>query len=319
MLSRVAENLYWISRYVERAENVARLLDDSFHLELDAASLSASDGERGPVESVLSILACREEYAKRHPPGEREAVLRFLTFERDHPHSIVTMLARARESARGTQETLSAECWGQINRLYLYLSSSRARKRFAASPAGFYGGIKRACLLFNGLIDVTLPRTEVYHFLQLGRYLERVNQVSRILAVKLHSVKSEGGPVEGPPRVVYWASLLQSCSAYEAFLRHMHGEIHPEGVVRYLLLERDFPRSVRFGVDRCCESLGAISGHGPDLVSSEAERLLGRLNSDLKYLEVEEVFRQGLEPFLTRVQETCLTVGDQIHQAYFLA
>lgn len=318
MLSRVAENLYWIARYVERAENVARLLDDSFHLELDAASLTTAVGERSPVESVLTILACRDEYNRRHPQGDREAVLRFLTFERDHPYSILAMLARARENARGTQETLSAEAWGQINRLYLYLCSSRALRRFAASPSGFFEGIKRACILFNGLIDGSLPRTEIYHFLQLGRYLERVNQTCRILSVKLWVGEEDTAAIDAAPRAVYWASLLQSCSAYESFLRQTHNEVSPEGVVGYLVLDHDFPRSMRFGIDRCCESLRAIAGGDSEHPGSRAERLLGRLDGELRYLDVEEILRQGLDAFLTRVQETCFRVAEQIHQTYFL-
>src|SRR3954451_11075642 len=197
MLSRVAENLYWISRYVERAENVARLLDVGFHLELDASGLSGDVSGQAPIESVLTILACRDAFEEAHGKQlkDREAVLRFLTFDRQNGHSILSMCARARENARGTQETLSGEVWSHVNKLYLYLGSPRAQRRFAASPSRFFDGIKRSCVLFDGLVDGTLPRTEVYHFLQLGRYLERVNQVSRILNVKLHGLR-EGGPVE---------------------------------------------------------------------------------------------------------------------------
>lgn len=316
MLSRVAENLYWIARYIERAENVARLLDDSFHLELDATGLGAGAGATGPVESVLSILACREEFERRRPGGDRDAILRFLTFERDHPASILAMLGRARENARGTQETLSVEAWGQINRLYLYLSSTQAKRRFAAGPSAFYEGIKRACILFNGLVEGTLPRTEVYHFLQLGRYLERVSQMSRILNVKMADLREEG-PIDGPLQVVYWSSLLQSCSAYEAYLRQTQDEVHSEAVVHYLVLDRIFPRSMRFSVDRCCESLRTITGSDGDHVDTEAERLLGRLDSELRYLDVEELFRLGLDPFLRRVQDVCRQVGLEIYQTYF--
>ena len=186
-------------------------------------------------------------------------MLRFLTFDRQHGHSILSMLARARENARGTQETLSGEAWSQVNKLYLYLGSAKARRRFADSPPRFFDGVKRACVLFDGLVDGTLPRTEVYHFLQLGRYLERVNQISRILGVKMHGLR-EGGPVvEHAMRVVHWSSLLRSCSAYEAYLREHHDRIDPEGVVRYLVLDADFPRAIRFCVARCLESLQAIA------------------------------------------------------------
>ena len=319
MLSRVAENLYWISRYVERAENVARLLDVGFHLELDASGLSGDVAGQGPIESVLTILACREafEAAMGSGPKDREVVLRYLTFDRSNPHSILAMLAHARENARGTQETLSGDTWSQVNKLYLYLCSPRAERRFATSPSRFFDGIKRSCVLFDGLVDGTLPRTEVFHFLQLGRYLERVNQVSRILSVKLHALRA-GGPIdEYAMRVVHWSSLLRSCSAYEAYLREHHDRIDPEGVVRYLVLDADFPRAMRFCVSRCVESLRAIAGSDDLDYHSEAERHLGRLDSDLRYIDVEEIFGRGLDTFLSGIQDACNRVGDEIHQAYF--
>ena len=320
MLSRVAENLYWISRYIERAENVARLLDVGFHLELDASGLAGDLSGQGPIESVLSILACREGFTKSagDRPIGREAVLRYLTFDRQNSHSILTMCGRARENARGTQETLSGEAWSQINKLYLYLGSPRAQRRFEASPSRFFDGIKRACILFDGLVDGTLPRTEVFHFLQLGRYLERVNQISRILNVKLHGLRDDGPIDEAPMRIVHWSSLLRSCSAYEAYLREHHDRIDPEGVVRYLVLDPDFPRAMRFCVARCVESLREIAGGDDDEYRSEAERQLGRLDSELRYIDVTEIFGRGLSTFLTSIQDACNRVGDEIHQAYFL-
>ncbi len=226
---------------------------------------------------------------------DREAVLRFLTFDRQNSHSILTMCARARENARGTQETLSGEAWSQVNKLYLYLGSPRAQRRFEASPSRFFDGIKRACILFDGLVDGTLPRTEVFHFLQLGRYLERVNQISRILNVKLHGLRDDGPIAEPPMRIVHWSSLLRSCSAYEAYLREHHDRIDPEGVVRYLVLDADFPRAMRFCVARCVESLREIAGGDEDEYRSEAERQLGRLDSELRYIDVDRDLRPGPE------------------------
>ncbi len=319
MLSRVAENLYWISRYVERVENVARLLDVGFHLELDAAKLADVGDGVGPIESVLTILACREAFEKSHGKAgmDREALLRFLTFDRNHGHSILAMLARARENARCTQDALSGEAWSHVNRFYLSLCSPRAQRRFAASPPRFFDGVKRACILFGGLVDCTLPRTEAFHFLQLGRYLERVNQISRILNIKLHGLRDGVSDVEPPMRIVHWSSLLRSCSAYEAYLREHHDTIDPEGVVRYLVLNSDFPRAMRFCVASCLTSLREIAGADGDGFGTEAERRLGRLDSELRYLDVSEIFARGLPGFLTSIQDDCNRIGDEIHQAYF--
>ncbi|HWE36417.1 MAG TPA: alpha-E domain-containing protein [Isosphaeraceae bacterium] len=311
MLSRVAENLYWIGRYVERAENIARLLDAGFEHELDDAD--GNDAEAGPVESVLAVLACRDAFRRRHGDAGREAVLRFLTFDRRNSHSILAMIARARENARGTQEALSAEAWSQINQLYLYMSGPRARRRFESSPAGFFGGVKRACVLFDGLLDSTLPRTEAYQFLRLGRHLERLNQLGRLLGVRAQASGSAD-----PARPVAWTSILQSCSAYDAYLRQFQDRIDPEGVVHYLVLDADFPRSMRFCVDRCRESLREINGGAGDDYGSEAERQLGRLDSELRYIDVAEILDRGLGRFLAGVLEASHRVGDEIHQEYFL-
>ncbi len=316
MLSRVAENLYWMSRYVERAENVARLLDVGFFLDLD--SVGIEEEGQGPVESILTILSCRSAFAKAHGVGNREEALRFLTFDRQGGHSLLGLISRARENARGTQEELSAEAWSQLNQLYLYLSGPRARKRFAASPSRFFEGIKRACILFDGLIDSTLPRTECFHYLQLGRHLERVNQVSRILDAKCRALRVEEPTSEPAMRSVHWASLLRNCSAYDAYLREYQDRVDGESVVRYLVLDADFPRAVRFCVARCRESLHEIGGGGDDdEYASEAERRLGRLEGELRYIDVREIFDRGLSNFLAGVLDACHRVGDEIHHAYF--
>jgi uncharacterized alpha-E superfamily protein len=347
MLSRVAENLYWMSRYVERAENVARLLDDGFQFELDAGLTEEHNGS-GPIENILGILACRDDFQRLHaavatglPHGnfgpaqalpvarpavtpvldsaDQDAVLRFLTFDTRGCHSILSMIALARENARATQETLSAEAWSQVNRLYLYLSGPRAQRRFQASPFRFYDSIKRACILFDGLVDSTLPRTEVFHFLQLGRYLERVDMISRIINVNLRLPGPDQPASDLPLHSVHWAGLLRSCSAYEAYLREYHDRIDPINVVRSLVLGADFPRAMRFCVARCLESLQEIAGdRDGDSYASEAERLLGRLDSELRYLDPGEIVGKGLYPFLNAVQETCARVGQEIQQAYFL-
>jgi uncharacterized alpha-E superfamily protein len=318
MLSRVAENLYWIGRYIERAENVARLLDVGFDVELDAAG---QGGGTVSVEGTLAVLACRDAfvraYAADRPP--REAILRFLTFDRQHNHSILAMIGRARENARGTQEALSAELWSQLNVLYLRLSSRSARRRFEASPPRFYEGVKRSCVLFAGLIDGTLPRSEAYHFLQLGRGLERANQVSRLLQV--HAGTLEPEPADDLPaggRVLRWTALLRSCAAHEAYLRAHRDRIDPVEVVRFLVLDPHFPRAIRSCVAQCCAAIAGLGrASGGDSALCEAERRLGRLDGELRYLDVADIFGAGLVPFLVNVQESCNRIGEDIHQAYF--
>jgi uncharacterized alpha-E superfamily protein len=318
MLSRVAENLFWMSRYLERAENVARLLDIGLYLELDAGEQPGDVGS-APVEIALHILACREAFRSAHEAPERTAVLEFLTFERGNSQSILSMIARARENARGTQESIGVDAWRQANRLYLYLCSPKARRRFLSSPSSFYTTIKDSCILFDGLIQHTLPRDEVYHFLQLGRFLERAEVMGRILHAKCQT--SKGSDVDGREiglEVVRWAGLLRSCSAYGAYLRSERDRVEALGVIRFLVLDPDFPRAIRFCVARCRESLREIVGGDDDEVASEAERLLGRLESELRYIDVNEIFERGLLPFLDSIQTICRRVAQEIQRTFFL-
>jgi uncharacterized alpha-E superfamily protein len=307
-----------MGRYVERAENIARLLDDGFQFELDAAAPIADSAEQGPIGNVLNILGCREAFNRRPGPHNRDGVLRYLTFDRDDDHSVLAMIARARENARGSQETLSAETWGQINRLYLYLSGPRSEGRFQSSPFRFYDTIKRGCVLFGGLVDSTLPRAEAFHFLQMGRYLERVDAISRVVNVKFQTLPDESTDAGLRLRTIYWTGLLRSCSAYEAYLKRHQDRIQSREVVRYLMLDNDFPRAIRFCVDRCVESLSQLSEGNSDGYGSEAERLLGRLDGELRYMDLDEIFPHSLAPFLIGVQEACNRVGQAIQHAYFL-
>ncbi len=317
MLSRVAENLFWMSRYLERAENVARLLDIGLYLELDSPAPRTDDGS-APIEIALYILACRDAFHGAHPFAERSAILRFLTFDRSNPQSILSMIALARENARGTQESLDVDAWSEVNRLYLYLSGPRSQRRFGASPSGFYAAIKKSCILFDGLVQNTLPRDEVYHFLELGRYLERVGVIGRILHAKCQS-RFEPAPSGDPAmELVRWTGLLRSCSAYGAYLRVERDRVEPAAVIRFLVLNPDFPRAIRFSVARCRRALQEIAGGDDDEYASEAQRLLGRLDSELRYIDVGEILERGLLAFLDGIQTTTTRAADEIQRSYFL-
>jgi uncharacterized alpha-E superfamily protein len=317
MLSRVAENLFWMSRYLERAENVARLLDIGLYLELDAPSVATEDGS-APVDIALDILDSGSTFRATHPAAGRNAALEPLTFDRANPQSILTMIGRARENARGTQESLGVDAWSEVNRLYLYLGGARAQRRFRAGPSAFYATIKQSCILFDGLIQNSLPRDEVYHFLQVGRYLERIAVMDRILHAKCrsHTPGASGG--DPAMELVRWTGLLRSCSAYGAYLRVERDRVDPLGVIRFLILNPDFPRAIRFCVSRCRESLQEIAGGDDEDYSSEAGRLLGRLDGELRYIDVGEIFERGLLAFLERIQTSCRRVGEEIQRSFFL-
>ncbi len=321
MLSRVAANLYWMGRYVERAENVARLLDVAYHLELDARALDGRSLASGsPIESVLAVLACRDAFERVHGKAtrDRQRVIDFLTFNRSQGHSILAMLGRARENARASREALSGDAWNQLNTLYLGLKGRKARPELALSPLRFLERVKRGCILFGGLIESTLPRTEAYHFLQLGRHLERVNQIGRIMQITMPPLPAESPTAVDPMLSVHWSNVLRSCSAFEAYLQEYQDQVDPVSVVGFLILNSRFPRAIRYCVERCGDSLKELgSGETEEAYSSEAERLLGRLESDLKYLDVEEIMGQDLRAYLVGMLSACNRIGEEVHHAYF--
>ncbi len=317
MLSRVAQNLYWMSRYLERVENVARLLDVGLDLELDAPSLRSEDAS-SPVQIAIDILSCRDLVQTRHAASDRGELLDFLTFDRTNPQSIQSIIAVARENARGTQESLGAEAWSAVNRLYLRLRGRRALKLYRASPTSFYASIKQSCILFDGHLHNTLPRDEVYHFTQLGRFVERTGVLARVLYAHCLDLAQARGDAEIAPRSVRWTALLRICSAHAAFLRFERDRVEPISVVRFLVLNPDFPRAIRFCVGRCRESLHEITGGDDDEYASEAERLMGRLESDLRYIDAGEILERGLVSFLDGVRITTDRAADEIRRSFFL-
>lgn len=318
MLSRVAENLFWISRYVERAENLARVLNDAFHLELDATGTHGFTDGKGPLDQVLNVLAGQDKFELTWDPHDSEGLLANLTFDSTRSHSLLSMISRARENARATQETLSPESWSQLNQLFLALTRSKSRRQFEASPYRFYERVKRSCILFHALVDSTMPRSEAFYFLEVGRFIERIDMISRVLNVWFSAMGEGEESADYSLRLVYWTGLLRSCSAYEAYLKRYHDRMDAESIVQYLVFDLDFPRSMRFCVGRCLESLHGITGGGNHSSSTEAERRLGRLESDLRYADIREVFARGLPVFLNGVQESCGRIVDEMQRTYFL-
>jgi uncharacterized alpha-E superfamily protein len=322
MLSRVADSIYWLSRYVERAENLARMVGVGYESELDAGSLVLSGEEphfEGPLFGVLAVLGCREEFRSRERPTDREMLLRFLTFDRRNLQSIFTMISVARENARATQQLVGAEVWSQLNRLYLSLKGPRARRRFQRSPSRFYAQVQRGCMLWNGVIDNTQPRDEVYSFLELGRYLERVDLACRILLAHAPLLVEGEGESRRASQILHCTRLLRSCAAHESFLRMNNDRIDSETVVRFLVLDGEFPRAIRFGVARCRRALQHIAGAVEGDYASEAERLLGRLDGELRYIEVAEILDRGLATYIGGLQSVCHKIGHELHRAYFAA
>ena len=310
MLSRVAESIYWMSRYIERAENVARFIDVNLHLSLDLPV-----GIQAQWTPLVSTTGDDEAFDQRYGEASREAVMRFLAFDTENPNSIASCLRAARENARSVRENISSEMWEQLNEAYLLVTNT-SEKWAMAEPYEFFSGIKLASHLFTGLTDNIMSHSEGWHFCQLGRLVERADKTSRIVDVKYFILLSDNWSEDTPFDDIQWGALLHSASGFEMY-RRTHGLISPSEVVAFLLLDREFPRSVLFCLSKAEESLHAISGTPMETFSNPAEQRLGQLRSEFAYTHVDQILDEGLHEFLDAFQTKLNLVGDDIHKTFF--
>ncbi len=309
MLSRVAESIYWMSRYVERAENVARVVNVNLNMMLEAS------GDDQQWEPLVNTTGDNEDFKKRFGEPNKENVIKFLTFDQSNPNSILSCVRAARENARSVREIISSEMWLQLNKFYLTVNEAAGRTRIDSLDE-FYSEVKLSSHLFTGITDATMNHGEAWHFARLGRILERADKTSRLLDVKyfilLRSVADVGTPTDD----TQWASVLRSVSAFEMY-RKRHGRISPKGIVQFLLLDKEFPRAVCFCLNTARESLHAISGTQIGTFRNSAEKCIGQLCSDLAYAHVDEIASGGLHEYLDDLQTRMNLLGSGIHQTFF--
>lgn len=311
MLSRVADSVYWMSRYVERAENVARFVDVNFQLMLDAPA-----GHDQQWDPLVATTGDHAQFSKRPGAATEENVTKFLTFETENPNSILSCLRAARENARSVREIISSEMWLQLNRFYLMVKSAAESPGGLENPQDFFNAVKQASHLFTGVSDATMTQGEAWHFSRLGRMLERADKTSRILDVKyfllLRSTDDVGTAFDG----IQWAAVLRSASAFEMY-RKRHGRISPKGVVDFLMLDREFPRAIQFCLLAARDSLHAISGTPLGTFRHPPEKLLGQLCSDLSFTTVDEIVKHGLHEYLDDLQTKMNQVSTGVFETFF--
>jgi uncharacterized alpha-E superfamily protein len=316
MLSRVANSLYWMSRYVERADNVARILDVNFQLLLDYRATDEAQ-MREHWLPIVQTTGEHDAFVARHQTANAEAVAEFMVFAQDNPNSLVSSVCQARENARMVRDQIANETWTELNRLYLFLQSPQARQMWRDSPTDFFNEIKGSSLQLIGLSYATHLRSEGWWFSQAGRFIERADKTSRILDIRCHTLPPRGLPQSvNPTDALGWTAILRSCSAWDAYKSTHGGEVHPRPVAEFLLLNEDFPRSVRFCVDLLSNALRHISGIEEGRFSNDAEKLAGRLLAELQFSTIEEVFEHGLHDYLDHLQLKLNAIGDALFNAY---
>ena len=311
MLSRTAESVYWMSRYLERAANVARVVGVNLNLEIDLSGLA--EEQWFPMVQVGGDEAA---FAERYGAPTRSNVLEFLTIDRTNPNSIASCVAAARENARTVREIISSEVWQEINEFYLDVTAPEARRFAQHDAVRFFGSVTRASHVVTGTKSETMEHGEAWNFGRLGRFIERADQTSRILDVKYFLLLPSAGDVGKPVDDLQWSALLRSASGFEAY-RRTWGLVSSESVVAFLLLDRAFPRSVGYCVTQAEVSLHAVTGTPMRRFSNRAEQLLGRLASELDYTDPGEVITGGLHEFIDVLQDRFNRIGDAVTATFF--
>lgn len=311
MLSRVADSFYWIGRYLERAENVARFADVNQYL---IADLPGSQSQQW--RPLVEITADAALFESAYGEATRENILRFLTFDPTAPNSIAACIQQARQNARGIRDTITLEMWEQINRCHELVQAGQEAHGQGDVPYEFYARVKDAVHLFHGIMDDTMSHGEAWQFCRLGQYLERADKTTRLLDVKyfmlLPSIDDVGTSVDE----LHWAAVLRSASALEMY-RKKFGLFHPDRIIEFLLLNRIFPRSVLHCLLHGQQCLHAISGAAVGAYSNDAEQKLGALVARLSYTQPEEIVSGGLHEFLDSLQEYMNEIDQSIFAQYF--
>ncbi len=308
MLSRVADSLYWMSRYLARAEHTARVLDVQLETALDRDPEQARQRWWRALESLSIELPEREL-------SDNYLIVQRVTFDPKLPSSLVSCVSFARENARQVRELISSEMWEMLNRLYLDVQRTRKDRNWIEEPHAFFQRVKTGVHLFQGLTDSTMTRGQGWHFITAGRAMERANAVCALLRGHLApSLDQDQTPAEA---YLEWVGTLRSCTAFEAYCKVDSAELLPANIAHFLVKNGNFPHSVRFSVETLCQSLDAIQretgvvGRGHRL-----RHLVRRTRSTLEFRPIEEVLARGLGSFLFWVEENLNNVHEGLYDVY---
>lgn len=312
MLSRVADSLFWLGRYIERAENYSRFIDVNFNLSLDLPS-----DMKEQWDPLISASGDRELFISNFGTEfTRENAMFFLGFDTNNPNSIISSINMARENARIIRENIPKENWEVLNELYHYTQNACKKKIWKEEdPSDCFAQMKFKVQAFNGVAYDTVPRTQGWFFGKMGQYLERADKTSRILDVKYHYLLPNSESVGSPLDFLHWVALLKSVSGYNAY-RRMYGKIDPASIVEYLTLNKYFPRSILFCLVEAENCMHEIS-ESKRGYSNNAEKLIGNLRADLEYADINDLFQSGLHEYLNDLQLRLNEISQSVYDQYF--
>jgi uncharacterized alpha-E superfamily protein len=316
MLSRTADHLFWMSRYTERAENTARMLDVNYQTSLLPQSTAASQaGWMG----MLSISELKQRYADKHGQSlTARSVMDFMVRDENNPSSIISCLRAARENARAVRGSLTTEVWETQNQTYLELVRMLAQGALERDPASFFEWVKFRSHLSRGVTSGTMLQDEAFNFLRMGTFLERADNTARLIDVKFHAVETDfygqGTEKDQELDFYHWSAILRSVSGFEIYRKVYRDVIKPERVAQLLILRPDMPRSLLGCMNEFMGNLAMVTSDP----ASETRRRAGKLRADLQFARIDEILATGLHAFLTQFLDRVNEIGAHISREFLL-
>ena len=312
MLGRVANTIYWMNRYLERAENYARFMDVNYNL-----SLEMPPDEEQQWKPIVVITGDWELYKSLNTKVSKSKVIYFLAFDKKNPNSIYNCILNARENARAIRPEITKEFWEQINALnYLVRAGLENKCHQENNLREFFTNVKNGCQLLYGMYDATISRNEGWHFGKLGQAIERADKTSRVLDTKYHLLLGSPNEVGSSLDLIQWSSLLKSVSAYDMY-RKKYGKLTSSNIAEFLILDTEFPRSILACLIRADQSLVALSGRSTGF-SNIAQKELGALKSQLEYADINDIISAGMHEYLDDIQLKLNAVSSAIYESFFV-
>jgi uncharacterized alpha-E superfamily protein len=310
MLSRTADHLYWMARYIERAENLARVLDVTYNMSLVP---NAAESEAALWLPALEISGNVELFDEHYSEITAANVIQYLSLDMNNSSSIYCALRSARENAHAVRVTMTSETWENINALWLEFGQFIGQDLAKTGLREFCDWVKARSHLFRGVCFGTMLRDDAFSFVRLGTFIERADNTARLLDVKYHLLLPEQEEVGGAVDYYEWSAVLRSVSAFQAYQKIYSDTIEPWRVAELLVLRRDMPRSLHACFDEIMPILELLSGSR----ATECKRLAGELHSKLRYGKMRDIFQRGLHEFLSDFIESNNKLGSEVHKTFF--
>ncbi len=309
MLSRVADNLYWMSRYLERAEHTARLVDVHLNLALDQSREQKPGARWERLLTALHVPPLEDLKLDEYSMTQR------LAFDQSNLNSIVVCIANARENARQVREKISSEMWLQLNTLYLEVRRTSIDAIWNEQPHLFFQAVKNGAHLFQGITDTTMVHDEGWQFIQMGRYIERALSIATLLDEHLKAFPASPYTSEADD-YFEWLGLLKCFTAFEAYCKVYNADLRPSRIIEFLMYNAEFPHAMHFCIEQMQASLQAISDSASVSKNSRVHRLAGRLRSSMSFDTVDEMMARGSQTYLKDISDQCAHIHNALYETY---